>query len=107
MMKQKLIMNPVLENHYKIGVIGMKSENRFCEFRQTYCKFANRCLYCQHNVGNGLCGKSYNEGKGKDYVKQHGNNKKCFTCDMIKFMNKEQAMEICNECLKIKFGLRV
>ena len=85
-------------------MIQIKKENRFCELRQTYCKFANRCLYCEHNVGNGLCGKSYNEGKAKDYVIQHGNNKKCFSCDMIKLMNEEQAIKICNECLKVKMG---
>jgi len=78
----------------------MKKENRFCELRQTYCRFANRCLYCEHNVGNGLCDKSYINGKG-DYVKQHG-NKKCFSCDMIKLLDEKHSMEMCNECLKVK-----
>ena len=86
-------------------MIQIKKENRFCELRQTYCKFANRCLYCEHNVGNGLCGKSYNEGKAKDYVILHGNNKKCFSCDMIRLMNEEQSIKICNECLKVKIGI--
>ena len=42
--------------------------------------------------------------KNKDYVIQHGNNKKCFSCDMIRLMNEEQAIKVCNECLKVKIG---
>ena len=78
----------------------MKKENRFCELRQSYCRFANRCLYCEHNVGNGLCGKAYNEGTGKDYSYQHGNNKRCFTCYIIKDLSENYAKELCLECIQ-------
>lgn len=84
------------------GGILIKRKNRFCEKRQLYCKFANRCAYCHHNVGWGWRDKSIDDWKSKDYVRCRGNNSKCFSCNIIKFLNEEQSMKLCSECIKVK-----
>lgn len=69
-----------------------------------YCRFANRCIYCEYYVGWKLCEKSFIEGKNKDYTICHGNNNKCFRCDNIKFENDRKMPNYCVEANKIEIS---
>lgn len=80
--------------------INIKRKNRFCEEQQVYCRFANRCIYCEYYVGDRLCQKSYLQGKNTDYTICHGNNRKCFRCDNIKFERNRNFPSYCKEASK-------